>query len=838
MKTLHLICNAHIDPVWQWEWEEGAACAVSTFRAAAEFCEMFDGFVFNHNEAILYEWIREYEPHLFERIRRLVAQGKWHIMGGWYLQPDCNMPSGESLVRQILAGRDYFQRWFGQKPTTAINFDSFGHSRGLVQILRKSGFDSYLFCRPGEDEVDMASDDFRWIGYDGSEVLAHRAFDYYNSELGAAARKVRKWLDRHEEKTVGLLLWGVGNHGGGPSREDIRQLNALAEETTARSVVHSTPEAYFAELRSKVDTQHLPRHEQGLNPHAVGCYTSQIRIKQKHRLLENELYVTEKMLSAAALQGLLDYPSKPLLEASQDLMTAQFHDILPGSSVETVEESSLRILDHGLEIVSRLKAKAFFALAAGQPAAEADEFPILLYNPHPYPVTGIFECEFQLPVARQHGFREPTAYLDGERIECQTEKELGNMKLDWRKRVVFRATLPPSQMTRIDCRTRELPEKPLPRKTADPDGHIRFATDELTVVINGRTGLMDRYEANGVDCVSEGAFRPVVVSDTDNPWAHGVEAFSPNAEAFELLGPERGSLFSGTRNATIPSVRIVEDGEVRTVVEAVFGYGDSFLCQQYKLPKQGTEVEIVTRVYWNEKSKFLKLSVPVALPGAKFVGQDAFGVAELAEDGKEVVSQKWLGLLSEPADAAFTCINDGTYASDFRGDELRLSLLRSPAYTAFALEGDNILAGDRFIPRIDQGERQFRFRINAGKLKDRLANVDREATAANEKPYALSFYPSGQGAKPLPLIRLDGPSVLLSAFKKAEKSDDFIIRLYNPVGERTETVALLPLLGMEIGIGLGPYEVKSLRIDARERSWTEVDLVEEPVPHGKEARMA
>lgn len=138
MKTLHLVCNAHLDPVWQWEWEEGAAAAVSTFRSAADFCEEFDGFVFNHNEVILYQWIEEYEPALFERIRKLVGSGKWHISGGWYLQPDCNLPSGESFVRQILSGRKYFMEKFGVAPSTAVNYDPFGHTRGLVQIMTKS----------------------------------------------------------------------------------------------------------------------------------------------------------------------------------------------------------------------------------------------------------------------------------------------------------------------------------------------------------------------------------------------------------------------------------------------------------------------------------------------------------------------------------------------------------------------------------------------------------------------------------------------------------------------------------------------------------------------------
>ncbi|WJH34435.1 hypothetical protein N6H14_32215 [Paenibacillus sp. CC-CFT747] len=216
MRNVHLICNAHLDPAWLWQIEEGAGEALSTFRIAADFCEAYDGFVFNHNEVILYQWIEEYDPALFERIQRLVAEGKWHIMGGWYLQPDCNMPSGESFVRQILTGRRYFQEKFGARPTTAINFDPFGHTRGLVQIMSKAGYDSYIVCRPGDNDCPLPGDEFVWVGYDGSEVIGHRAYKAYLSGRGKAHLKVEGFLADHPEKETGMVLWGIGNHGEAP----------------------------------------------------------------------------------------------------------------------------------------------------------------------------------------------------------------------------------------------------------------------------------------------------------------------------------------------------------------------------------------------------------------------------------------------------------------------------------------------------------------------------------------------------------------------------------------------------------------------------------------------
>ena len=151
MKNIHMIAEAHLDPMWLWRWEEGYAEAQSTFRTAIELMDEFPEFEFCHNESILYEWVKEADPELFKKIQERVNEGRWHIMSGWFLQPDVNMPSGESITRNILHGRKFFEENFpGKRETdTAISFDAFGHSKGLVQILNQAGYKAYLVCRPG-----------------------------------------------------------------------------------------------------------------------------------------------------------------------------------------------------------------------------------------------------------------------------------------------------------------------------------------------------------------------------------------------------------------------------------------------------------------------------------------------------------------------------------------------------------------------------------------------------------------------------------------------------------------------------------------------------------------
>ena len=838
MQRVMLLCNAHLDPVWLWEWEEGAAEAVSTFRAAADLCETHDGFVFNHNEVILYEWVREYEPELFARIQGLVRAGRWHIMGGWFLQPDCNMPCGESFVRQILLGREYFKKHFGVTPSVAINFDPFGHTRGLVQILAKSGFIGYLFCRPSQCDCPLPADTVTWVGYDGSQVMAHRMFSYCSS-LGKVEEKIAACMKERPAADPLLIPWGVGNHGGGPSRHDLETIARLARHRADLDVRHATPEAFFAAVRKSGAP--LPVHAGDLNGWAWGCYTSQVRIKQRHRQLANALWMTEKMAAAAWLQGLHPYPALDLNAAGRDLAMAQFHDILPGSSIQPVEEAALQLMSRGLETLSHIKARAFFALAAGQKKAPEGSTVVLVYNPHPFPVEAEVECELQLADRNRLGTFTDIVVTGGRSSlpagvavphkrgpvdhPTQVEKEVSHIDVEWRKRVVFRALLAPSQMNRFDCRQEVRKRRPIP-KLKPRGGKIRFRTEQLDVVINTRTGLLDRYRMDGRDALKPEACLPLVIADTADPWGVEQKRYRKVVGRFRPLSPEAAARFCGVPASRLPAVRVIEEGAARVVVEAVLGWGHSFIVQRYLLPRYSTEIGVDLRVFWNEKDRMLKLALPTPDRESHYRGQVAYGADALPADGTETVAQKWTAVVSERLDTALTIINTGSYGSDFRSGEARLSLLRSPAYAAYPMNGPVRMPPDRFSPRIDQGERQFRFFLNAGSVKARLQAVDREAVARNETPMALPFCPSGHGKQVLPLATLSDSVVQLSAIKKAERGNALIVRLFEPTGKPRVTTLRLPALNTRRRIPLRGFEIKTFRIDVRTRRWTEVDLTE------------
>lgn len=819
---LHLISNAHLDPIWQWEWEEGCAASVSTFRCAARFCREFGGYVFCHNESLIYRWVEEYEPTLFHEIQDLVRLGRWHIMGGWHVQPDCNMPSGEGFVRNITDGRRYFREKFGVEPTTAINFDPFGHTRGLVQILAKSGYDSYLFCRPDPDHCPLPAETFEWVGYDGSRVMGQRSASGYGTALGHAVDKVRAVAGGISEAApLGFCLWGVGDHGGGPSREDIRAIDAFIEEAGAQGirVIHSTPEAYFADVKAavKAGQMTLPRVRGDLNSWAPGCYTSQIQIKQTYRQAENQLFSTEKMVTHAVSLGKMNYPKAELSQAVYDLLTVQFHDVLPGSSIQPAEAMAIRTLNHGLELLSRVRVRAFFALAEGQPEVTEGEIPVLAYNPHPWPVEEDLVCEFMLADQNwSDSFTLPVAYKNGKLLPSQCEKEYSNIPLDWRKRVVFRATLAPMSMNRFDCKLIRLDKKPMPDAVAlagdDPEV-LRFTVPGGTLEISRKTGLIRKWTVDGADYLADGACALDVMADVDDAWGMTRTAWQDKVGQFTLLSDEEGSRFSDL-DQVIPAVRLLEDGPVRTVVEAVFSYEDSRAVVRYLISKAAPRLDLEVRVVNATKRKMIKLRLPQALPDPTPSLEVAFGEEPMRPEGFECVGQKYLTVTS-PNGRRLTVLNRGTYGYSFDHGSLYLTLLHSPGYCAHPLGDRKVMPTDRHSEHMEQGERTYSFRLLAGQASDRTAA--REALSFNEAPMVLNFFPSGQGAQSpapaeMPFLTVSPSPVTMTALKRTEDGRDVLLRLFNPSAEAVSCTVSCPTLGLSAPLSFTAYEVKTFRI--------------------------
>ena len=802
MKEIHLICNAHIDPIWQWDWQEGVSAVLSTFQSAVNIADEYD-YVFCHNEVTVYKYVEEYAPDLFERIKELVKKGKWRIMGGWYLQPDCNMPSGESFVRQIQEGKRYFTEKFGVFPTTAINFDPFGHTVGLVQIIKKCGQDSYLFMRPYASEMPMPSQQFLWRGLDGSTIKGTRTTGGYNSKLGEAVKAITAKAD-HQPEDVAVVLWGVGNHGGGPSMKDVKEINEQLLTKTDEKYIHSYPENFFARM--------TPAHEidHSLRISMPGCYTSMGRIKRKHALLESELAITEKMLSTALSCGLLkSYPEEKLHEIVQDLLNAEFHDVLPGTSVQCGEDNGMKLLDHGLLEVERLKTRAYFALSALQEPSKEGEFPLLIFNPNVYEIEENIECEFML--ADQNWNEEmPSSFRlydeNGAEVPFQTIKEESNLNLDWRKRIIFRGKLKPLQLTRFSLYV----DYGIKGKDPIEESYV-YDDGRKYVEIDRETGLLKRYAIDGVDYVTDG-FRLVSFDDNADPWAMArsqLTRVGENESAFALSKNTSGVF------KNLKSVQVIENGEIYLGIEAFFEKDETRARIGYKIYKNNDYVDVDVTVFMGDVDKFIKLKVPVC--NGNLMGQTAFGTEPMFMDARENVAHRFLSV--DCGEKSLVLMNTGTYGSHYENGAIYLSLVRGVSYCAHPIQERQLIPTDRFVKKIDQGENNFSFRLAVVPT----AQVERATQEFVQKPYGLNIFPTKVAESALAgrkdfSVSLSDDVISVVTIKKADGRDALLFRLLNNTKDGVDTA--LTVNGAMLPLSFGKYEVKTV-------SWDGVSLKEE-----------
>ncbi len=832
---IHFIANAHIDPVWLWDRTEGMGAAVSTFRSAVGILKRFPELIFCHNEAVLYKYVEKCDNALFQEIVKLVGEGRWKIIGGWYLQPDCNMPSGESFIRQIKFGREYFRIKFGvDRIGTAVNFDSFGHSVGLVQIMAKAGYKNYLVTRPRHlDDVGeyIHGAHIKWNGAAGTSIDVYKA-PAYCTALGKALEGYPYAMKKQAHQPVACYLWGVGDHGGGPSAADTKTLNAFfrsgdmsyegSENEAEIKGFHSHPDAFFDDFRAEGGKDDIVT-DKSLRSFSVGCYTSMCRVKQKHYKLENDLLTAEKIcLAAYANDPAAYYPAANLRSAWEDLLFAEFHDSLPGSSIQKVEEDMLDMLGRGLTTAKDETAQALFALCRGQKPAPDGETPVLVFNPNPYPLTADVETEYMLEKTSgtEAAPGETTVASvrgeDGKLLPSQNERASSSLPLDWAKKLVFRATLAPMTVTRFNIgkRIEKIPaDYPEDVPAEAPDGDISVVSDGQTAAVSAKTGLLT-LSRGGRAIVSDGA-RILAVADDSDPWGMNVSSFRNVKGEFSLCTPERAAALSALPEKTLPPVRIIENGEIRTVVEAIFEYGASFAVVRYHLPKHGGTVRINVRVFMAEKDTMLKMSFPTDEDG-KLFGDTAFMREELVPDGRELVCRGYAVVTGEKdAAAVYTFGTHGFSCETCDGGkkELRVSLLRTPGYAAHPIGDRRVLPADRFSPRQDQGERTFYLAVETGGAESILEKAGTVSQELSQPPVVLCFSPSPEGKKPkAPVVIENRHIVLSSAYLKGGRE---IFRFYNPTDSKKETKISFPSLNIYSDFDLGPFEFRTFAVTAR-----------------------
>ena len=376
----HMIGNSHIDAVWLWTWPEGMSAVVSAFRSALERMKEDPEFTFTASSAQFYEWVAATDQDLMSQIRQRVKEGRWSVVGGWWVEPDVNIPNGESLVRQGLYGQREFQQLFGQKVEIGSNPDSFGHPGTLPQILKLQGLKGYMFMRPQPLEKTLPSDLFWWEGADGTRILAYHIPIAYGDYEGPIVHRLHRIVSELPEPTKELMaFYGAGDHGGGPTKMNIQSIESARKEAGAPNMIFSTPDKYFAEIK---DLPNLPIVVDDLQHHSVGCYTALSEVKKDNRAAESALVTGEKFAMLGSVVAGAEYPQSEFTSAWKKLLLMQFHDSLAGSALPAHYEIARHAHGYAIEVGTQAMYRAAEKIAWQIPTPDPNSEYVVVFNPH------------------------------------------------------------------------------------------------------------------------------------------------------------------------------------------------------------------------------------------------------------------------------------------------------------------------------------------------------------------------------------------------------------------------------------------------------------------------
>jgi len=788
VKTLHMIGNAHLDPVWLWQWQEGFQETKATFRSALDRMKEYPEFVFTNSSAANYEWIENNEPQMFEEIKQRIKEGRWEIVGGWWVQPDCNIPSGESFVRQGLYGQHYFEEKFGVTAKVGYNVDSFGHHGMLPQILKKSGMDYYIFMRPSPQEKGLPGRLFWWESDDGSRVLSYRIpFEYctWGKEL---KKHIRRNADELKAPFNDLMtFYGVGNHGGGPTKENIESIKQLNEDPSYPNLVFSTPNKFFDELMNK--NLPFPVVHDDLQHHASGCYSVHSGIKKWNREAENALIKAEKFSSLANWLTGQNYPSSEYGLAWKNVLFNQFHDILAGTSLEAAYDDARDMHGEAMSIAKRGVNYAIQSLSWRINIEEEKGMkPLVIFNPHSWNSKVNVEQEVG-------GLKSSDILVDEEGNQIAMQTVQSQATAGGRSRVSFIADLPSMgyRVYKIVSRHegKEFPSLPASEAFLE-NAHFRVEIDSHTGFV---TSLFDKQK--NLELLSGPAARPVVIHDKSDTWSHNVLRFNEEAGAFKAT-----------------SVKLVEQGPVKSVIRVVSEYGKSILAQDFTMYQELGQIDVHCTINWQEQFKALKLKFPVNLIFRKSTYEIPYGHIVREGNGEEEPGQNWIDISgthpSTGESYGLSLLNDGKYSFDIHNKEMSMTVLRSPIY---AHHDPIVPEENQSYSFIDQGIQRFTYSLLPHTGNWETAGTVKRAAELNQKPISIiESYHKGSLPQKDSFLSVDVENVIVSVIKQAEDNEDLILRVYETSNEATVAVISLPKWGRTITSEFKPSEIKTFRI--------------------------
>ncbi|HXJ14404.1 MAG TPA: glycoside hydrolase family 38 C-terminal domain-containing protein [Candidatus Limnocylindrales bacterium] len=788
--TIRADGNSHIDMAWLWPWTETVEVVRNTFRSALDLMREYPDFKFTMSSARTYSWMEEKYPALFKEIQERVKEGRWEIVGGMWVEPDLNMPGGESLVRQILVGKRYFQQKFGVDVKIGWNPDSFGYNWQLPQIYKKSGIDTFVTQKLmwAHEFTVFPHKLFWWEAPDGSRLLTYFPHDYAMGidpvQLG---KDVSVWMPslygtKPPANAEMMHLYGVGDHGGGPTRTMLDTATRwMKPDVVFPNLQLSTAKAFFTELEPKLASMNVPvwRDELYFEYHR-GVFTTQAETKRRIRKTEELLLDAEKFSAISTRLGKI-YPSDDFDRGWKDLLFDDFHDIFPGSGIAVNYLDAKRNLEDVGRVGQTILTGSLEEIAANV-NLKGSGVPVVVFNSLAWPREEVIETEVRMPEAATS---VEVVSADGKPVGSQV---LSADRGARRVRLLLQAGVPglgyATYYVRAVAKAGNTPA--LVKATGDT-----LENEFVRLKVDGKTGCMTSLFDKRSNRESLAPSETDSGGPKDAICGNLLQAFRDKPKQWDAWNIDADFEKEHWDLDKTDEVSLVENGPLRAILRVKNHFQNSTFVRDIVVTAGSPRVDVRMTADWHEKHILLKVATPLSAHNKVATFEIPYGSIERpttrntrAEQGKfEVPALHWADL--SDGNHGLSLLNDCKYGYDAKGNVLRLSLLRSPEWPD---------------AHADEGRHEFTYSLYAhgGNWKDALT-----VRRGYELNYPLLAKQTERHSGTLPeqhsFAELKGENVVLTAVKKAEDDDATIYRFYEWAGKESD-IELRPAAAVESAV--------------------------------------
>jgi len=757
-----LLGHAHMDPVYRWRWNEIENREIyKTFSDVLTMLEKHPELQFSQSYLLYYETVQKRFPALFEKVKKAIAEGRWSVTAGQWVEPDETLPSGESLIRQFLIAHDYYTKNLGiENIDIAWSPDVFtGHPGTLPKIYAGCGIKTYFFSREAPEQKRV----FWWESKDGTRILGYKTPGHYNPDFKQLPEHLRNWQEI-SGYNYPLITFGKGDHGGGPGESDIRAINRL-EESTNLKFEQISPEKYFEELHNSDISWPVQKSEFGYQPNGgqwLGCYTSQAKIKKLNRYFENRLITTEKFSAIGTMhKGKPFYPREDFSEAWKILLFNQFHDIIPGTLTGLGVNDAYKDYKKLDQITSELLENGLENIGARINTSEMKGIPFVIYNPHSWQVSQFVEAQIC--------FVKPTPLFkiidtNKNEIPYAILKESADKT---QVKLMFNATEIPGLGYKVFEILEEEPESVKSDLTLE-DHQIENKFYRIT------------WDKKGITSIFSKKLNKEILNGTGNK----LELQEDNGSAWSMK--LTGKSFE---IESLKEPEIIYSSSLKTVVKWEDYFQTSRFTRYMTVFPNSEEIEFEMKVDWHGNNKLLQLIFPTSVENGHAFYHQPYGYAERKESKLDYPAQKWIDCSNE--DFGVSLLNNGKYGFSINEGVLTMSVVR----------------GSRDMdPRMDEGLHSFKYSLIIHKddwkdadipLKALELNQPLIAKQENHHPGEISGWKYSDQSFPWEksFFSIDSDHVIISSLKTKQDAYDpnpIILRIVETEGRNENVTVNLP----------------------------------------------